>query len=76
MAIRPCDSGDRGEILEIINAAAEAYRGVIPADRWHEPYMSPEELDAELEAGVRFWGSEEEGDLIGVMGVQPSAMLS
>jgi GNAT superfamily N-acetyltransferase len=57
--------------LAIINAAAEAYRGVIPADRWHEPYMSPEELDAEIAAGVEFWGYELDGQLLGVMGIQP-----
>jgi len=53
-----------------VNAAAEAYRGVIPADRWHEPYMSAEELDAELAAGVAFWGYEVDSELVGVMGIQ------
>jgi GNAT superfamily N-acetyltransferase len=53
-----------------VNAAAEAYRGVIPADRWHEPYMPREELDGEIAAGVAFWGYEAEGELVGVMGVQ------
>ena len=53
-----------------MNAAAEAYRGVIPADRWHEPYMSAEELDAELAAGVAFWGYDLDGELVGVMGIQ------
>lgn len=55
----------------IINAAAEAYRGVIPADCWHEPYMSSEELAAEIAAGVEFSGAEFSGVLIGVMGIQP-----
>ena len=68
--IRPCRDDERDEILAIVNTAAEAYRGVIPADRWHEPYMSAEELDREIEAGVRFWGSEDGGSLVGVMGVQ------
>jgi len=58
------------EILEIINDAARAYRGVIPADRWHEPYMPDEELRAEMDAGVVFWGFEEEKKLLGVMGLQ------
>lgn len=58
-------------MLEIINAAAEAYRGVIPADRWHEPYMPARELDGEIEAGVAFWGYEADGELVGVMGIQP-----
>jgi GNAT superfamily N-acetyltransferase len=54
-----------------VNAAAEAYRGVIPADRWHEPYMPAEELEGELEAGVAFWGCDLDGELVGVMGIQP-----
>ncbi len=57
-------------MLEIVNAAAEAYRGVIPADRWHEPYMRAAELDAEIAAGVRFWGYDAGGRLLGVMGIQ------
>ena len=54
----------------VINEAAEAYRGVIPADRWHEPYMSRGELGEEIAQGVEFWCLEEEGELLGVMGVQ------
>lgn len=69
-AIRPCRDEDRAAILEIVNAAAEAYRGVIPPDRWQEPYMSASELDHEIAAGVRFWGYEAGGALVGVMGVQ------
>ena len=68
--IRPCVAGDRAAILAIVNAAAEAYRGVIPADRWHEPYMPADELDGELAAGVTFWGYEDNGALSGVMGLQ------
>ena len=71
MSIRPCRDSDRGAILAIVNAAAEAYRGVIPADRWHEPYMSSEELDGEIAAGVEFWGYEDDGELVGVIGIQP-----
>jgi GNAT superfamily N-acetyltransferase len=70
-AIRPCRDDERAAILAIVNAAAEAYRGVIPADRWHEPYMEAAELDAEIAAGVAFSGYEEGGALVGVMGVQP-----
>jgi GNAT superfamily N-acetyltransferase len=69
--IRPCRADERDHILAIVNAAAEAYRGVIPEDRWHEPYMPGEELDAELAAGVEFLGYEEDGELLGVMGIQP-----
>jgi GNAT superfamily N-acetyltransferase len=68
VSIRQLD--DHQAILAIVNTAAEAYRGVIPADRWHEPYMPAVELDAELEAGVRFWGYEAGGEVIGVMGIQ------
>ena len=71
MTIRPCRDDEREAILAIVNAAAEAYRGVIPPDRWHEPYMSPDELDGEIAAGVEFWGAEEEGELVGVIGIQP-----
>ena len=69
--IRRCTEGEREAIFEIVNAAAEAYRGVIPADRWHEPYMPMEELDGEIAAGVEFWGYEEDGELLGIMGIQP-----
>src|SRR6266576_2168365 len=68
--IRPCRDDERARILEIVNAAAEAYRAVIPADRWHEPYMRLHELDTELAAGVAFWGYDD-GTLAGIMGIQP-----
>jgi GNAT superfamily N-acetyltransferase len=68
--IRPCEESDVEAICEIVVDAAEAYRGVIPADCWHEPYMSRDELLRELAAGVRFLGVEEEGALVGVMGLQ------
>lgn len=68
--IRPCNDNDFDTIFSIINEAAEAYRGVIPADRWHEPYMSKDELRREISSGVRFWGHQEGGELIGVMGIQ------
>jgi GNAT superfamily N-acetyltransferase len=72
MEIRRCRGDERDEILAIVNAAAEAYRGVIPEDRWHEPYMPGEELDGELAAGVEFWGYEsDDGRLLGIMGIQP-----
>ena len=59
-----------GEALAIVNEAARAYRGVIPADRWHEPYMSGAELETEIAGGVVFWVAEEDGRLVGVMGMQ------
>jgi GNAT superfamily N-acetyltransferase len=67
---RPCTDIDFDAIYEIINDAAQAYKGRIPADRWHEPYMSREHLRHEMDAGVVFWGYEENGALLGVMGIQ------
>ena len=57
-------------ILEIINDAAEAYRGVIPPECWHEPYMSTAELVGEMAEGVVFWVLEQDNELTGVMGLQ------
>ena len=68
--VRLCRDHERTAVLAIVNTAAEAYRGVIPADRWHEPYMPREELNSEIAAGVVFWGYEEGGSLAGVMGIQ------
>lgn len=68
--MRRCTSADIPVMDEIINEAAERYRGVIPADCWHEPYMSRDELEREIAAGVEFSGWEENGELVGIMGVQ------
>lgn len=68
--IRRCTGDDVPAIDAIINDAAEAYRGVIPADRWHEPYMSRAHLLDEIAAGVDFQGWVESGALVGVMGIQ------
>ncbi len=69
--IRRCEDADFRAIEAIINDGAEAYRGVIPADCWHEPYMPASALKREINAGVNFWGWDEGGDLLGVMGIQP-----
>jgi N-acetylglutamate synthase-like GNAT family acetyltransferase len=68
--IRVCIGDDFEAIFQVINDAAEAYRGIIPVDRWHEPYMPREELRAEVSAGVAFLGYEKDGELAGVMGTQ------
>jgi GNAT superfamily N-acetyltransferase len=68
--IRKCDDTDFETIYEIINDGAQAYKGVIPADRLKEPYMDRDELRHEIEADVEFWGYEEAGELLGVMGIQ------
>ena len=69
--IRELLSSDFDSILEIVNDAAQAYRGVIPEDRGREPYMSAEELREEIDAGVKFYGWVEDRRLVGVMGIQP-----
>jgi N-acetylglutamate synthase-like GNAT family acetyltransferase len=69
--IRVCDDCDEGVILDVINDGARAYRGAIPDDCWRDPYMSREELKRELDSGVVFWGYEGDGELAGVMGIQP-----
>jgi GNAT superfamily N-acetyltransferase len=69
--LRACGEADIPVILEIVNAAAEAYRGVIPADCFHDPYMGADELQREIRAGVSFLGCEIDGKLLGVMGLQP-----
>jgi N-acetylglutamate synthase-like GNAT family acetyltransferase len=61
---------DFDSIYEIINDAASAYRGIIPADRWHEPYMTKEELEKQMEEGVQFWKYNEDDKILGVMGIQ------
>ena len=70
MQIRKSRPADRAAMLAIVNDAAQAYRGVIPADRWHEPYMPAEEMAGEIAAGVEFWVADEDGTLLGVMGIQ------
>jgi N-acetylglutamate synthase-like GNAT family acetyltransferase len=68
--IRPCRESDFDTLYEIINDAAQAYRGIIPPDQWHEPYMSREHLQHEIDDGVVFWGFEQDNALLGVMGMQ------
>lgn len=68
--IRPCTDDDFDAICAIINDAAEAYRGIIPPDRWHEPYMPREELLQQIRDGVIFYGYQTDNGLLGVMGLQ------
>jgi GNAT superfamily N-acetyltransferase len=68
--IRLCVDKEFEAIYEIVNDAARAYKGIIPGDRWKEPYMPKEELRHEIDAGVVFWGYEEGSELVGVMGIQ------
>ena len=69
--IRRLEPTDFDSILHVVNDAAEAYRNVIPDDRWKEPYMSTEELREELGSGVQFYGWVENDGLVAVMGIQP-----
>ena len=68
--IRRCGDRDFDLIWTIINDGAQAYKGIIPADRWTEPYMSRKKLRYEISEGVVFWGYEDAGSLSGVMGIQ------
>lgn len=68
--IRPATVSDFDEICTVINDAASAYKGIIPADRWHEPYMPESDLHAEIEAGVEFSCFVEAEEILGVMGIQ------
>ena len=65
-----CEQTDLADICDIINDAAIAYKGIIPADRWKEPYMPAEELQKQIDEGVQFWCWKEEGEMMGVMGIQ------
>jgi GNAT superfamily N-acetyltransferase len=68
--IRPVRADEFAEMLAIINEAAQVYRGVIPPDRWHDPYMTADYLQSEIDAGVSFSGYAVDGVLVGVMGIQ------
>ncbi|RJQ79504.1 MAG: N-acetyltransferase [Desulfobacteraceae bacterium] len=68
--LRPCEPNDFEDIYTIINDGAQAYKGVIPADRWHDPYMSRPDLEGEIQDNVLFWGIEQRGRLTAVMGIQ------
>lgn len=68
--IRKLLSSDCKSIYRIINEAAQAYKGVIPEDRWKEPYMQKSELCEEISLGVQFYGWIRNNVLVGVMGIQ------
>lgn len=68
--IRQCTESDFETIYEIINDAAKAYRGHIPENSWHEPYMRRDELSRQIQDGITFWGAEQNSQLAGVMGIQ------
>lgn len=74
--IRKCTPDDLEEIFAVINDAAQAYKGVIPEDRWGEPYMPMEELKAEIRDGIEFWCLVEEGQIVGVMGIQDKGQVT
>jgi GNAT superfamily N-acetyltransferase len=74
--IRPCTAADLPELFSIVNDAAQAYKGVIPADCWHEPYMPLDELKQGIRDGIVFWGYEVDGELVGLMGIQDRGEIS
>lgn len=67
--IRQCQPHDTSRIYFIVNEAAKAYDGVIPADCYHQPYMPMDELEREMER-ITFYGWEVNGELVGVMGFE------
>jgi len=64
------DPSDLQDIYDIINDGAQAYRNIIPADRYHEPYMPEKELKDQIDQGVEFWKYTEDNRILGVMGIQ------
>jgi GNAT superfamily N-acetyltransferase len=76
MRIRESEQADLAEIFAVVNEAAQAYRGVVPIDCWHEPYMAMSELAREIAQGIIFWVAEEEGHLLGVMGIQDKGAVA
>ncbi|MFL5312928.1 MAG: GNAT family N-acetyltransferase [Myxococcales bacterium] len=74
--IRPCGPADLRALFSIVNDAAQAYQGIIPADCWHEPYMRLDELEQGIRDGIVFWGYEAGGELVGLMGIQDRGEVS
>jgi GNAT superfamily N-acetyltransferase len=74
--IKQCEENDFGEIYEIINDAAVAYKSIIPEDRYHEPYMSEEELKTQIAQGVKFWSYIKNDTIMGVMGIQDKGLVT
>ena len=68
--IVPSKKSDFKDIFDIINDAASAYKGIIPTDRWHEPFMSEQELQTQIEDGIKFWCYIDNDNILGVMGIQ------
>ena len=69
--ISACSDKDFDDVYAVINDGAIAYKNVIPADRWHEPYMTRKELAQQIDDGVMFWKYTSDGLTAGVMGTQP-----
>lgn len=74
--IRKLDNQDFQSIFAVVNDAAVAYKGKIPADCYKEPYMPAQELKEEIKSGVQFYGCVEDGVLVAVMGIQPVGDVS
>ncbi|MFA7279248.1 MAG: GNAT family N-acetyltransferase [Sterolibacterium sp.] len=76
MLIKAFNPADLNRVWAIINDAAQAYQGVIPSDRWQEPYMPKDELEHEISDGVTFWLAQDEDNLLGVMGIQDKVKVA
>ena len=70
MIVKSDHTKDFHTIFEIINDASIAYKGIIPKDRWKEPYMPKIELETQISEGVEFWNYQENNEILGVMGIQ------
>jgi GNAT superfamily N-acetyltransferase len=68
--IRPCSESDIPQMLEVVNDAAQKYRGAIAADRWKQPYMPEAELREEIADGVSFWAWTDGPRVVSIMGLQ------
>jgi GNAT superfamily N-acetyltransferase len=76
MHIRRSQDTELSAILGVVNEAAQAYCGVIPDDRWHEPYMAKDDLVREIADGIAFWVADEDGRLLGVIGLQDKVAVA
>ena len=68
--ITECTKKNISNILYVINDASLKYKGIIPNDCWHEPYMTKQKLISEFANGVRIFGYNKDNNLVGVMGIQ------
>ena len=61
---------DPDEIYAVVNDGSKRYKGIIPEDCYHEPYMPMDELLEEMKR-MRFYGYQTNIKLLGVMAKEP-----